>query len=206
MMVIGPGRVNLSGCVVAGARAARLGLMHAALQPQRTGHGRHHRLVAVVADAHLDLARKVDAVDLFEKAVHEMLPRLFAVGDDVDAGVFLQLDRLRGGVELAVLQAAAPESFHGAHSLLGSASQAGFGRLPAIVVGNSVTPAPVAPALRRIVAPAIDPVVALADRRAAKPPHHEVAHRGVGAAILIDSAVLARGALHLAVRARRSCS
>src|SRR5262249_25499257 len=30
----------------------------------------------------------------------------------------------------------APESRHGAHSLFGSASQDGFGRLPATVVGN----------------------------------------------------------------------
>ena len=67
----------------------RLGLMHAALQPQRPHHLRHHRLIAVGTDAHLDLVGEVDAVDAFEKAVDEMLARLFAVGDDVDAGVLL---------------------------------------------------------------------------------------------------------------------
>jgi hypothetical protein len=33
-----------------------------------------------------------DAVDPFEKVVHEMLPRLLAVADDVDPGIFLQFD------------------------------------------------------------------------------------------------------------------
>jgi len=33
---------------------------------------------------------KVDAFDLLQKAVDEMLARLLAFGDDVDAGVFLQ--------------------------------------------------------------------------------------------------------------------
>jgi hypothetical protein len=62
-----------------------------------------HRLVAVVADAHLD-AFEVDAVDRFEKAVHEMLARLLAVGDDVDAGVLLQLEREERGVALGLGQ------------------------------------------------------------------------------------------------------
>ena len=83
------------------ARVARLGAVHAAFQPQRAGDGRHHRFVAVVADAHLDLVREVDAVDEFEKAVDEMLARLLAVGDHVDAGVLLQLERQQRGVELA---------------------------------------------------------------------------------------------------------
>ena len=67
----------------------RLGLMHAALQPQRSRHLRHHRLIAVGANAHLDLVGEVDALDAFEEAVDEMLARLLAVGNDVDAGVFL---------------------------------------------------------------------------------------------------------------------
>ena len=83
-----------------GAGVARLGGMHAALELERAGDGRHHRLVAVVADAHLDLAVEIDAVDEFEKAVHEMLARLLAVADDVDAGVLLLLDGEQGGVEL----------------------------------------------------------------------------------------------------------
>ena len=74
--------------------------MHARAQPQRPDDGRTHRLIAVVADAHLDAAVEIDALDRFEKAVHEMLARLFAVTDDVDAGVLLQLDRKQRGVVL----------------------------------------------------------------------------------------------------------
>src|ERR1700722_16058236 len=33
-----------------------------------------------------------------------------------------------------------PDDFHGAHSVLGSASHSGFGKEPAIVVGNSMGP------------------------------------------------------------------
>ena len=35
--------------------------------------------------AHLDLATEVDAVDELQKAVNEMLTRLFSVGNDIDA-------------------------------------------------------------------------------------------------------------------------
>ena len=72
----------------------------------------------------------------FEEAVDEMLPRLFALGDDVDAGVFLDLDRQQRGVALAGQLLAL--IFHGAHSRFGSASQSGFGSDPAMVVGNSM--------------------------------------------------------------------
>ena len=79
---------------------ARLVGMHAAFQLQRRHHLRDHRLVAVLADAHLDPVGEVDAVDLFQKAVHEVLPRLFALGEDIDAGVFLYLYRQQRGVAL----------------------------------------------------------------------------------------------------------
>ena len=84
------------------AGVACLRLVHAAFQRERAAHHRHHRLIAVGADAHLDLVGEIDAVDEFEKAVHEMLARHFAVADDVDAGVFLQLHRKQRGVELAL--------------------------------------------------------------------------------------------------------
>ena len=104
-----PGHGDLQLARRVGAGVARLGAVHAALEPQRADHGRHHRLVAVVADAHLDLVREVDAVDEFEKAVDEMLARLLAVGDHVDAGVLLQLERQQRGVELAVGEVGAGE-------------------------------------------------------------------------------------------------
>ena len=70
------------------------------MSSELTAHHRHHRFVAVGADSHLDLVREVDAVDEFQKAVDEMLTRLFAVADDVDAGVLLPFDRKQRGVEL----------------------------------------------------------------------------------------------------------
>ena len=83
-----------------GAGDAGLIGMDAALQPERRHHLRHHRLVAVLADAHLDLVGEIDALDLLQKAVDEMLPRLLALGDDVDAGILLQLQRQQRGVAL----------------------------------------------------------------------------------------------------------
>ncbi len=70
------------------------------LEADLSGHRGHHRGVAVGADAHRHLVGEVDAVDEFEEAVDEMAARLFAVGDDVDAGVFLQLHDEDGGVAL----------------------------------------------------------------------------------------------------------
>ena len=92
-IVIGPGNVNFKRrwCARAAYRASVC--VHAALAARSgAAHRRHHRLVAVVADAHLDLVLEVDAVDAFEEAMHEMLTRLLAVADDVEAGVFLDFE------------------------------------------------------------------------------------------------------------------
>ncbi len=78
--------------------------MDAALQPQRRHHLRHHRLVAVFADSHLDLVGEVDALDLLQKAVDKMLARLLALGHDIDAGAFLQLQHQQGRVALGARQ------------------------------------------------------------------------------------------------------
>jgi hypothetical protein len=43
---------------------------------------------------------EIDALDLFQKAMNEMLARLLALGDDVDAGILLQLQRQQRGVAL----------------------------------------------------------------------------------------------------------
>src|SRR6266581_1847652 len=85
-----------------GARKLRLACVPARLEAKGARDGRHHRLVAVGADADLDLAREIDPIDEFEKAVHEMLARLLAVGDDVDAAILLQLEREQGRVALGV--------------------------------------------------------------------------------------------------------
>ena len=52
---------------------------------------------------------EIDAVDEFEKAVDEVLARLLAVGDDVDAGVLLQLDGEKRRVALARFEIGAAE-------------------------------------------------------------------------------------------------
>ncbi len=85
-------------------RHARLRLVNAPAQPQLPDHHRHHRVVAVVADAHLDLVLEVDAFDRLEEAVHEVLPRLLAVAHHVDPGVFLRLDPEQRRVALALGQ------------------------------------------------------------------------------------------------------
>ena len=125
--------MNLILRVRVGAQQARLGGVHAALQPQRRHHLRHHRVVAVVADAHLDLVLEVDALDLLEEAVHEVLARLLAVADHVEAGVFLGLDPQQRGVGLGLREFGAL-GFHCGQSFCVSASQPGLGRLPAMAV------------------------------------------------------------------------
>ena len=96
----GQGEFQLPFVASVSAGEAGLARMHAGAKTQRADHGRTHRLVAIVADAHLDAPVKVDALDRFEKAVHEVLARLLAIADDVDAGVFLQLEREQRGVGL----------------------------------------------------------------------------------------------------------
>ena len=83
-----------------GARDSRLEAVDAAAPPQRAGDGRHLGPIAIVADADRHGAGEIDAVDPGEKPMNEMLSRLFAVGDDIDAGVLLLLQRQHGGVAL----------------------------------------------------------------------------------------------------------
>ena len=122
-----------------GAGVARLGLVHAALEREFSAHDRHHGFVTIAADAHLDLVREVETVDEFQEAVHEMLARLFAVADDVDAGIFLPFDGKQAWRRASPRRAHRPCSRHCGHNLFGSASQDGFGRLPATVDGNNIS-------------------------------------------------------------------
>src|SRR6266540_3738659 len=85
-----------------------------------------------------------------------------------------------------------PPSRHGAHSLFGSASQEGFGRLPATVVGNMAILArwhPSGP-------PTVEPVVAPQQALAAPAAQGAVAEKRRNALQVIDAAVPARNALH----------
>ncbi len=92
-----------------GAGVARFRRMDAGLQAQRAGDGWHHRFVAILADPHLDLAGEIDPFDALQKAVHEMLARLLAVGDDVDTCVFLVLDGEQGRIELCGVELGASQ-------------------------------------------------------------------------------------------------
>src|SRR5438477_424386 len=65
------------------------------------------RDAVAVADVYGGLAD--DAVNAFEKAMHEMLPRLLAVADDVEAAIFLDLQREQGRVALALGERVAVE-------------------------------------------------------------------------------------------------
>src|SRR6476646_3113501 len=75
------------------ARELRFRRMHAVFQAHFADDLRHHRFVAVRANAHLDLVGEIYALDLLEKTVHEMLAPHLAVGNDVDAGIRLLLQR-----------------------------------------------------------------------------------------------------------------
>src|SRR5258706_2355486 len=79
-------------------------MMNAPLKAKTSYDSGHHGVVAVVANANCHLVLEVDALDGLEKPVHEVLPRLLAVGDDVDAGVLLLLQPEQRGVALRALE------------------------------------------------------------------------------------------------------
>jgi hypothetical protein len=98
----GEGKFKFSPGV--GAGVSSFHRVHAAGQAQRAGDDRYHRLVAIVTDSHLDLVGEVDPFNALQEAVYEVLPGLLTVGDDIDAGVFLFLDRQQRGVAFGVIQ------------------------------------------------------------------------------------------------------
>ena len=94
----GQGEFELPACVSAGD--CGLECVDALLTPQRSGDCRHFRGITIIANAHCDPPRKIDTLDVFEKAVHKVLTRLLAIGDDIDPGVLLLLDHQQRGVAL----------------------------------------------------------------------------------------------------------
>jgi hypothetical protein len=94
----GAGQGELHLLVRVRAGQLRLESMHAAFQAQWCHHLGHHGVIAVVTDAHLDFVLEVDALDLFKKAVHKMLTRLFAIANHFQTRVFLQFDPQERGV------------------------------------------------------------------------------------------------------------
>src|SRR6202049_1672806 len=87
-----------------GAGDCGLETVDALLAAKRSGDGRHFRVVAVVADTHRDPPGEIDTLDVLEKAVHEVLQRLLAFGDDINPGVFLLLQYQQRRVALRLDQ------------------------------------------------------------------------------------------------------
>ena len=102
------------------------------------GDGRAHGLVAVVADPALLALRRVDAREPLGEPVHEMLARLLAVGDGVDARAHAARRPRCGSRRAALRPSPRPRAATSGKMRSGSASQAGFGKLPAIVVRNGM--------------------------------------------------------------------
>ena len=65
---------------------------------------RHHRLIAIGTDAHFHLVHGIDAPDSLQETVHEVLTRLLAVADNVDARILLLLNGEQGSVALGLLE------------------------------------------------------------------------------------------------------
>ncbi len=76
-----------------GAGEARLGAVHRRAAADRPHDRRTGCHIAVGANPDGLALLEIDAVELFEEAVDEMLAALLAVGDDVDAAVLLDLER-----------------------------------------------------------------------------------------------------------------
>ena len=86
-----PGQGELQPPLCVGAGDTGLDRVDAPAPPQRSGDRRHQRFVAVVADAHRHPPAEIDPIDMFEEAVDKVLPRLLAIGHDVDPGILLLL-------------------------------------------------------------------------------------------------------------------
>src|SRR5262249_30080278 len=67
----------------------RLARVNRTLARERAGDGRAIGDIAVVANDHLEALAEIDDVDALQEAVDEMLARLLALVDDVDARVLL---------------------------------------------------------------------------------------------------------------------
>jgi hypothetical protein len=119
----GPGSAHLIGWSV-WLRKARILDEHRLLARHRTHH-RGYAGVIAIADAHCLALGEIDAVEVLDEGGHEMLARLLAVTDDIDAGVLLLLQRQAQRIRLPSISSS-PCSFQGDQSFSGSASQAGL--------------------------------------------------------------------------------
>jgi hypothetical protein len=86
---------------------------------------------------------EINALDLLQKAVDEMLARLLEPSVTMSTPASSCSFSANSVASRLARTNSAPEDFHGAHNVLGSASHSGFGSEPAIVVGNSMVDLPV---------------------------------------------------------------
>src|ERR1700722_17915352 len=96
----GPRQSELELALGVGAGGAGLELVHGPLAADRAGHGRDLGLVAVGAYTDRLPTVEVDALEIGEKAMHEVDARLLPIADDVDPGILLPLHREDRGVDL----------------------------------------------------------------------------------------------------------
>jgi len=101
-MVIGPGRVNLTGLSVSRRRRRASSTKTERLRDAACDH--RHLGVVAVADAHGLAPGEVDAVEVLDEGGDEMLARLLAVADGADAGAQLVVDGQAHGVALGLLE------------------------------------------------------------------------------------------------------
>ena len=75
--------------------------MHGFFTLNRRCHCRHLGVIPVIANAHGGHALPVDAVNIFQKSMHEMFAELLAVTDDINPRIFLAFNPGQGRILLA---------------------------------------------------------------------------------------------------------
>jgi oxamate amidohydrolase len=88
----GAGKRELQAPIRVSAGPPHLVQMHGTAPTDRTRHRGHFGPVTVGADPDRDAPVEIDPFDVFQEPVNEVLPRLFPVRDDIDAGRLLLLE------------------------------------------------------------------------------------------------------------------
>ena len=99
-----PGHGELQRARRVGARVRGFRRVNRAAPRDGRNDARAIRFVAVVPDPDALLVLEIHPVDVFQDAVHEVLPEHLAIGDDVQPGIFLQLEHHQRGVPLSAHQ------------------------------------------------------------------------------------------------------
>jgi hypothetical protein len=100
-----------------------------------SGHGRHFCLLTIVAGAQGHSPGEIHTLNLFEKPVDEVLPRLLAICHDVNPAIFPALSAPAKSLPLAS-KGCVPSNGQDTHNVRGLANEPGFGKLAVIVVSS----------------------------------------------------------------------